>query len=67
MITTKDLGSLNELMTFENWMAVKLYDYSKIISNDELGKHFSDMALIHIAHHEALLNYLKAESEKGNN
>lgn len=62
MITTKDLGALNELMTFENWMALKLQGYSKEISNGELKKQFSDMAGIHIEQHAELLNYLKTES-----
>lgn len=65
MITTKDLGSLNELMTFENWMALKLYEYSKQLSNSELKSQFSSMAKVHASQHEALLNYLKKEYEKG--
>ena len=62
MITTKDLGALNELMTFENWISVKLSKYSKEINNAELKTVFSDMAQAHISHHEALLNYLKSNA-----
>ncbi len=65
MITTKDLGALNELMTFENWMAKKLNEYSKQISDSELKKLFSDMAQIHVEHHSELLVYLDEKSEKG--
>jgi len=57
-ITTKDLQSLNELMTFENWIAVKLINFSKQISNAELKEQFSKMAEMHITHHKNLLNYL---------
>lgn len=57
-ITTKDLQSLNELMTFENWIALKLSNFSKQISNTELKTHFSKMAKMHSMHHKNLLNYL---------
>ncbi len=62
MITTKDLGALNELMTFENWMAIKLIEYSKMISNDTLKDSFAQMAEVHVAHHQALLEYLEAKA-----
>lgn len=61
-ITTKDLQSLNELMTFENWMAVKMIHYSKIITSNKLKSHFKEMAKIHAMHHKNLLNYLSSNS-----
>lgn len=67
MITTKDLGALNELMTFENWMAIKVYEYSKEVSNSTLKSFLNNMTKVHKERHEALLNYLKTESEKGDN
>ncbi len=65
MITTKDLGALNELMTFEHWMAVKLFHCSETISNSELKTTFKELAQVHIAHHEALLNYLEENAPEG--
>lgn len=62
-ITTKDLQSLNELMTFENWMSVKMISYSKQISNSKLKSHFKEMAKIHAMHHKNLLNYLSSNSD----
>lgn len=67
MITTKDLGALNELMTFENWMTIKLVDFSKTVSNSELKSFCSEMAKEHAANHEALLTYLKTNAPKGEN
>lgn len=64
MITTKDLGALNELMTFENWIALKLANFSKTISNEELKTLFNSMAQAHIKQHQALLNYLKTNAPK---
>lgn len=65
MITTKDLGGLNELMTFEHWMAVKLFHCSDIISSKELQDVFKNLAKVHVAHHEALLNYLETNAPGG--
>lgn len=65
MITTKDLGALNELMTFENWLALKLAFYSREATGAQLKKYCADMVKAHAGHHEELLNYLKTESEKG--
>lgn len=62
VITTKDLMALNELMTFENWMAVKLTEFSKQISKGELKKKFNEMAKVHIDQHKALLEYLESNA-----
>lgn len=64
MITTKDLMALGELMTFENWIAVKLINFSKTISNEDLKKTFDQMAEDHIKQHQALLSYLKSNAQK---
>jgi hypothetical protein len=63
MITTKDLGAINELLTFENWMALKLIYHSDLLTNKELKKEFKEMAKSHISHHKNLLKYLKANAE----
>jgi hypothetical protein len=61
-ITTKDLMALNELMTFENWIACKMLNYSKLVSSSKLKKEFEMMAQTHAVHHKNLLNYLKTNS-----
>lgn len=63
MITTKDLGALNELLTFENWMALKLKYHSESLTSKELQKEFKEMAKIHVTQHRNLLKYLKANAE----
>ena len=57
-VTTKDLMALNELMTFENWMALKLLNYSKETTSTNLKNEFKKMAKIHAMNHKNLLNYL---------
>jgi hypothetical protein len=64
MITTKDLMALNELMTFENWFAVKLVTHSKALTGNPLKKQFVDMAKAHADQHKALLNFLDTKESK---
>lgn len=59
-ITTKDLLALNELMTFENWIAVKMLDFSDQVSNDKLKSHFREMAKVHALHHKNILDYVSS-------
>ena len=61
-ITTKDLMALNELMTFENWIAVKMQFCSENVENNSLKKLFSTMACEHCQNHAKLLKYLEANS-----
>lgn len=62
-ITTKDLQSLNELMTFENWLAIKIKNYSEMVECEKLKTNFEQMANTHLGHHSALLDYLKNNKE----
>ncbi len=64
-ITTKDLLALNELMTFENWMATKMKNYEEMASEKQLQKMFGEMAQIHLENHSKLLDYLKTNTEEG--
>jgi len=57
-ITTKDLQSLNELMTFENWLAIKMKYFSEMMECEKLKTTFVKMAGTHLEHHKALLNFL---------
>lgn len=57
-ITTKDLQALNELMTFENWIAIKMHQFSLITEEKNLKKTFDEMAQAHYTNHNALLEYL---------
>lgn len=59
-ITTKDLGSLNELMTFESWMALKLASYAETIEDEKFASQFRSMSKVHKDHHKGLLDYLKS-------
>jgi len=61
-ITTKDLMALNELMTFENWMAVKMKLYSEQATEKTLKTMFKNMASKHLENHCKLLNYLKTNA-----
>lgn len=63
MVSTKDLGALNELLTFENWMTLKLLYHSEFLTNKELKKDFEEMAKVHASQHKNLLKYLKANAE----
>ena len=64
-ITTKDLMALNELMTFENWIAVKLQACSENSTERSLKTLFKDMAKVHLTHHERLLAYLEKNMSEG--
>lgn len=57
-ITTKDLMSLNELMTFENWMAIKMKACSEtcVIGQKDIFLEFADL---HAENHQKLLKYLE--------
>lgn len=64
-ITTKDLMALNELMTFENWLAIKLKNYSVLTSEKNICNLFKTMAQVHYDNHEKLLSYLKSNAQEG--
>jgi len=61
-ITTKDLSALNELMTYENWIASKMQLYSEITTSNKLKKEYKDMANKHAILHKNLLNYLNSNA-----
>jgi hypothetical protein len=66
-ITTKDLGSLNELMIFEQWAATKfrmLYDFIDE-QEAELKDMFKQICLEHSERRERLFKYLKANKSAG--
>lgn len=58
-ITTKDLQSLGELMTFEAWAATKAKNYAEMVESPKLRTTFETMAQSHLARHGVLLDYLK--------
>lgn len=64
-ITTKDLMALNEMMTFENWIATKMKFLSEQSTSKAHKTMFLDMAKAHYNHHEKLLEYLKANATTG--
>lgn len=64
-LTTKDLMALNELMTFENWMATKMKFCSQSVTEKPLKTMFLDMAKKHLENHTKLLEYLKQNSVEG--
>ena len=64
-ITTKDLMALNEMMTFENWMATKMKFCSQAVSEKPLKTMFADMAQKHMENHGKLLAYLKENAGEG--
>ena len=64
-ITTKDLMALNEMMTFENWMATKMKFCSQAAAEKPLKTMFADMAQKHLENHSKLLAYLKANAGEG--
>lgn len=64
-ITTKDLMALNELMTFENWIATKMKLCSAQSTTKSTKSMFNEMAKIHLLNHEKLLNYLSKNAETG--
>ncbi len=64
-ITTKDLMALNEMMTFENWMATKMKFCSQAVTEKPLKTMFTDMAQKHCENHSKLLAYLKANASEG--
>ncbi len=65
-LTTKDLMALNELMTFENWMAIKMKACSDVSTDKTQKTMFKDMAKKHYENHDKLLTMLKQLSEGGN-
>lgn len=58
-ITTKDLMAMNELMTFENWIAIKMRACADCVSDDSLKTMFKDMAKKHYENHKKLHSYLE--------
>ena len=65
MLTTKDLMALNELMTFENWMATKMKFCEQAVSEKPLKTMFKEMATKHLENHTKLLQYLTANADEG--
>ena len=65
MLTTKDLMALNELMTFENWIAIKMKQYSTLSTDKTIKSMFKTMATTHSANHLKLLNCLKTNEGEG--
>ena len=63
-ITTKDLMALNELMTFENWMAVKMQACSDCSQDKSMKTMFKEMASKHFENHSKLLKYLEENGGK---
>lgn len=61
-ITTKDLMALNELMTFENWMSIKMQACHDVATEKSLKTMFKTMAKEHYDNHNKLLSYLKTNS-----
>lgn len=57
--TTKDLMALNEIMTFENWMAVKMKACAGCVKDASVKKMFCEMANMHYENHNKLLCFLK--------
>ena len=64
-ITSKDLMALNEMMTFENWMATKMKFLSENSTDKSLKNMFGEMANMHLQNHSKLLNYLETNAEGG--
>ena len=62
-ITTKDIMALNELMTFENWMATKMNMFYENATEKALKTMFKEMAIKHLESHDKLLNYLKTNAK----
>ncbi len=57
-ITTKDLMALNELLTFENWIATKMKFCEQSVEDKTLKSTFKEMAEKHLENHTKLLEYL---------
>ncbi len=66
-ITTKDLGTLNELMIFEQWAATKFRLLYDSVEEPELKTLFADISLEHSQRRESLLKYLKTNAKAGGN
>ena len=64
-ITTKDIMALNELMTFENWIATKMFMFYENETDRSLKNMFKEMALKHYDSHAKLLNYLETNAKEG--
>lgn len=64
-ITTKDIMALNELMTFENWIATKMNMYYEQATDRSLKNMFKEMAVKHLESHTKLLNYLENNAKEG--
>ena len=66
-LTTKDLMALNELMTFENWIATKMKQYEVQSTDKNLKSMFKLMANAHLQNHNKLLSCLKTNAGEGGN
>lgn len=61
-ITTKDLGTLNELILFEQWAATKFRDFYDAVEDKNLKKLMKEACLSHSDRHDNLFEYLKTNS-----
>ena len=64
-ITTKDLGSLNELMVYEQWASTKFKMLEELAEDSALKTMFKDICLKHGTRFDALYNYLTSNSGVG--
>ncbi len=64
-LTTKDLMALNELMTFENWMATKMVVCAENSKEKPLITMYKTMAQKHLENHTKLLDYLTKNACEG--
>ena len=64
-LTTKDLMAINELLTFENWISLKMHFCAENTTDKPLKTMFKQMAKKHLDNHERLLNYLETNTNIG--
>lgn len=66
-ITTKDLGIVHELCTYEQWAATKFHFLYELTDDQTVKNMFKQYALEHGARHDALYQYLKSNGKSGGN
>lgn len=64
-ITTKDLGSLNELIIFEQWAATKYKFLHDLTTDKDCQKLFKTLCKEHEVRKDVLLKYLKTNAKVG--
>jgi hypothetical protein len=57
-LTTKDLGALKELITFEQWAATKFKHYFDMIEEEDLKELFESISIAHSERRDALMEFL---------